>query len=145
MQRSSLHVNEPHKRIKGHLPQQLIHSSLESLNSNFYFWPLRQTAIGSEMTHLSSGNPRRNSEDKMYILCCPLPAACLLSRKIAFFKSRIEVDFRESLPLPLLLPLPHFQRRCEQGKLQRLKGGSPGLVVMEGDSCSKGCEFESWH
>ena len=24
-------------------------------------------------------------------------------------------------------------------------GGSPGLVVMVGDSCSKGCEFESWH
>ena len=22
-------------------------------------------------------------------------------------------------------------------------GGSPGLVVMGGDSCSKGCEFES--
>ena len=22
---------------------------------------------------------------------------------------------------------------------------SPGLVVMGGDSCSKGCEFESWH
>ena len=88
----------------------------------FESWELKfkllfQTAIGSEMTHLSSGNPRRNSEDKMYILCCPLPAACLLSRKIAFFKSRIEVDFRESLPLPLLLPLPHFQRRCEQGKL----------------------------
>ena len=25
------------------------------------------------------------------------------------------------------------------------KGGSPGLVVMGGDSRSKGCEFESWH
>ena len=25
------------------------------------------------------------------------------------------------------------------------KGGSPGLVVMGGDSCSKGLEFESWH
>ena len=25
------------------------------------------------------------------------------------------------------------------------EGGSPGLVVMGGDSCSKGCEFESWH
>ena len=24
-------------------------------------------------------------------------------------------------------------------------GGSPGLVVMGGDSCSKGCEFESWY
>ena len=23
--------------------------------------------------------------------------------------------------------------------------GSPGLVVMRGDSCSKGCEFESQH
>ena len=24
-------------------------------------------------------------------------------------------------------------------------GGSPCLVVMEGDSCNKGCEFESWY
>ena len=24
-------------------------------------------------------------------------------------------------------------------------GGSPGQVVMGGDSCSKGCEFESRH
>ena len=24
-------------------------------------------------------------------------------------------------------------------------GESPGLVVMVGDSCSKGREFESWH
>ena len=23
-------------------------------------------------------------------------------------------------------------------------GGSPGLMVMGGDSCSKGCDFESW-
>ena len=23
--------------------------------------------------------------------------------------------------------------------------GSPGLVVMGGDSCSEGCGFESWH
>ena len=25
------------------------------------------------------------------------------------------------------------------------EGGSPGLVVMRGDSCSKGCEFKSRH
>ena len=25
------------------------------------------------------------------------------------------------------------------------KGGSPGLVVMGGDSCSEGCGFESQH
>ena len=24
-------------------------------------------------------------------------------------------------------------------------GGSPGLVVMGGDSCSEGCGFESWY
>ena len=24
-------------------------------------------------------------------------------------------------------------------------GGSPGLVVMGGDSCSKGCEFKNQH
>ena len=27
---------------------------------------------------------------------------------------------------------------------QRL-GGIPGQVVIGGDSCSKGCEFKSWH
>ena len=30
-------------------------------------------------------------------------------------------------------------------KLVKLGGGSPGLVVMGGDSCSKGHEFEFWH
>ena len=25
------------------------------------------------------------------------------------------------------------------------KGGSPGLVVMEDNSCLRGCGFESWH
>ena len=35
-------------------------------------------------------------------------------------------------------------------KYDEIRGGqtnfmSPGLVVMEGDSCSKGCEFESQH
>ena len=30
-------------------------------------------------------------------------------------------------------------------KKMKKQGGSPGPVVMEGDSCSKGCEFESWH
>ena len=29
--------------------------------------------------------------------------------------------------------------------LNQAKGGSPGLVVMGGDSCSKGCEFEFRH
>ena len=28
---------------------------------------------------------------------------------------------------------------------EQLLGGSPGLVVMGRDSCSKGREFESWH
>ena len=27
--------------------------------------------------------------------------------------------------------------------IQRVLGGSPGLVAMGGDSCSKGCGFES--
>ena len=30
-------------------------------------------------------------------------------------------------------------------KLAESLGRSPGLVVMGGDSCSKGCEFESRH
>ena len=29
--------------------------------------------------------------------------------------------------------------------MKLVAGGSPGLVVMGGDSCSKGCEFELWH
>ena len=38
---------------------------------------------------------------------------------------------------------------CEKRKLRKISkkismGGSPGLVVMGGDSCSKDCEFESW-
>ena len=32
-----------------------------------------------------------------------------------------------------------------RNKLKPKSGGSPGLVVMEGDSCSKGCGFESHH
>ena len=37
--------------------------------------------------------------------------------------------------------------KCFAGpkKTKRSRGGSPGLVVMGGDSCSNGCEFESWH
>ena len=30
-------------------------------------------------------------------------------------------------------------------KFDRNEGGSPGLVVMEGDSCCKGCGFKSQH
>ena len=37
--------------------------------------------------------------------------------------------------------LPTF--RCSNNKA--LRGGSPGLVVMERDSCSAGRGFESWH
>ena len=41
-----------------------------------------------------------------------------------------------------------FVLRMKMSQLQHNKrswGGSPGLVVMGGDSCSKGCEFESRH
>ena len=31
------------------------------------------------------------------------------------------------------------------GRKNSKVGGSPGLMVMGGDSCSKGREFESWH
>ena len=30
-------------------------------------------------------------------------------------------------------------------ELRNVLGGSPGLVVMLGDSCSRGCGFESQH
>ena len=32
-----------------------------------------------------------------------------------------------------------------QPNLGKSSGGSPGLVVMGGESCSKGCEFKSRH
>ena len=32
-----------------------------------------------------------------------------------------------------------------RGQNCKTLGGTPGLVVMGGDSCSKGCEFESRH
>ena len=36
-----------------------------------------------------------------------------------------------------------YEKLC--AKVDLGEGGSPGLVVMGGDSCSKGCEFESLH
>ena len=36
-------------------------------------------------------------------------------------------------------------RRQRKEQRKRTVGGSLGLVVMGGDSCSKGCEFESRH
>ena len=41
------------------------------------------------------------------------------------------------------LILPQAKRRWEWTPEE--KSGSPGLVIMGGDSCSKGCEFESRH
>ena len=42
--------------------------------------------------------------------------------------------------------LAKLKRKVSEVELQRSSsGGSPGLVVMGGDSCSKGCGFESWH
>ena len=37
--------------------------------------------------------------------------------------------------------------QCKQvvGNNYRLRDGSPGLVVMGGDSCSEGCGFKSQH
>ena len=37
--------------------------------------------------------------------------------------------------------LPKVQKIATSGHI----GGSPGLMVMWGDSCSKGCEFEYQH
>ena len=70
----------------------------------FESWELKfkllfQTAIGSEMTHLSSGNPRRNSEDKMYILCCPLPAFC--QEKLLFSKAELKLTFESPCRCPI--------------------------------------------
>ena len=37
--------------------------------------------------------------------------------------------------------MTHVDERCKNIQV----GGSPGLMVMGGDSCSKGREFESQH
>ena len=42
--------------------------------------------------------------------------------------------------------LPVATGKLKRDSKARVKeGGRPGQVVMEGDSCSKGCEFESQH
>ena len=38
----------------------------------------------------------------------------------------------------------HFRTKRSKKEMSLL-GGSPSLVVMGGDSCTKGREFESWH
>ena len=37
------------------------------------------------------------------------------------------------------------KQKKKKWKLNYELGGSPGLVVMGGDSCSKGRGFKSWH
>ena len=39
----------------------------------------------------------------------------------------------------------HTESRQKRNKTDKKSGGSPGLVVMGGDSCCKGREFESQH
>ena len=46
--------------------------------------------------------------------------------------------------IPKLLLARHGNEAFRSKKLYS-KGGSPGLVVMRGDSCSKGHEFKSRH
>ena len=44
-----------------------------------------------------------------------------------------------------LIEIMSLKLFCTKSNLFWAVGGSPGLVVMGGDSCSKGLEFESWH
>ena len=39
----------------------------------------------------------------------------------------------------------HFITKLATNEFYLKLGRSPGLVVMGGDSCSKGCEFKSLH
>ena len=50
-----------------------------------------------------------------------------------------------SFSLYLNLSIPHSEASAHSYKLAKDIGRSPGLVVMGGDSCSKGCGFESQH
>ena len=43
------------------------------------------------------------------------------------------------------IPLHNWWLSHSKTKNNNLMGGSPGLLVMGGDSCSKSCGFKSWH
>ena len=44
-----------------------------------------------------------------------------------------------------VVKMNRLDERVEGQKNKKHKAGSPGLVVMGGDSCSRGCGFESQH
>ena len=57
------------------------------------------------------------------------------------YLNQIETDLRQGFSNPVLV----FKTICTFHKINycHVSGGSPSLVVMGGDSCSKGWEFES--
>ena len=57
----------------------------------------------------------------------------------------VPVDLFRLLQIKLIPKLPLARHGNEAFRSKKLysKGGSPSLVVMRGDSCSKGHEFES--
>ena len=67
----------------------------------------------------------------------PLP--CLKYQLFNFSWILMSIPF-----LPISTTLPFLQYYFSPLTVLLL-GGSPDLVVMGGDSCSKGCEFESLH
>ena len=57
----------------------------------------------------------------------------------------IQLGCPKLLVNPLLLILTIAWSQILGSKRIVALGGSPGLVAMGGDSCSKGCEFKSRH
>ena len=53
--------------------------------------------------------------------------------------------FHHLVALPGIETVKWFQPNFFQQEKSATKGGSPGIVVMVGDSCFKGCDFESRH
>ena len=81
----------------------------------------------------------------------------IISILLKTFTKLLAIVLRTLISITSLLPVEYlinrsksvvFVLRMKMSQLQHNKrswGGSPGLVVMGGDSCSKGCEFESRH
>ena len=70
-------------------------------------------------------------------------------RQIYITESGITFDIHSEVAQISIMILPNWTRQQKgtkggsQNKNYTVKGGSPGLVVMGGDSCSKGHGFES--
>ena len=63
------------------------------------------------------------------------------------YKHKMYFQVNTHLGQSVLFCFVHILTECSWTAVQKIDsmGGGPGQVVMGGDSCSKGCEFESRH